>query len=51
MVEPEPNVPVSLHKYLKRLQDSFPMAVAKRFIASPNSSMFEGGTSVPFTPC
>jgi membrane protein len=32
MVEPEPNVPVSLHKYLKRLQDSFPMAVAKRFI-------------------
>jgi len=32
MVEPEPNVAVSLHKYLKRLQDSFPMAVAKRFI-------------------
>ena len=32
MVEPELNVPVSLHKYLKRLQDSFPMAVAKRFI-------------------
>lgn len=32
MVEREPNVPVSLHKYIKRLQDSFPMAVAKRFI-------------------
>ena len=32
MVEPEPNVPVSLRKYIKRLQDSFPMAVAKRFI-------------------
>ncbi len=48
MVEPEPNVPVSLHKYIKRLQDSFPMAVAKRFI---DVDVLTQAASVSFTPC
>ena len=32
MVETAPRVPVNLQKYVQRLQDSFPMAVGKRFV-------------------
>ncbi|HIE1100840.1 MULTISPECIES: YhjD/YihY/BrkB family envelope integrity protein [Stenotrophomonas] len=32
MVEPASPVPVNLRKYVQRLQDSFPMAVGKRFV-------------------